>query len=706
MAKKKISKKYNTPINIYAKGEWLKASKEAWGDAMSAGNIGGSIGNTLGAASSIVGTGVSNAQIADTSGIEGQIDAAKSYVVGANNNDALMSEWGAWSPMESVHWEDIRGGSTGQRLADTLGAAGSGASTGAMVGSPIGAVVGGAAGLISGLVGWITGGSKAKEKARKLNEQIGYANASNLLALEDRAEAIDMQNDLLTLANYAANGGRIYIKPQNRGKFADNARKWKHELGGNLFNDGGLMHQHGGIFSNDVITIGNGGTHEENPFEGVQIGVDSQGIPNMVEEGEVIWNDYVFSNRLKPTQEFKDKYKVKGETFADVAKEMQKESEERPNDPISQRGLVDSMVKLQQAQETVRQKKQASQEGKKYAYGGKKGKLYGGDGPYTNFLDDEDGGGNVIGYTKNGILMDDGSIATYGSPEYEAASEYGLPEGATTRSVAEDVSDTGSNLSWLRYAPIAGSALGVIGDLFSKPDYSNANLVMEAANKAGEYLPVGYTPIGNYLDYTPFDRSYYINKLAGQAGATRKAIVNQSAGNRATAMAGLLAADYNAQGKYGDLIRQAEEFNLAQRQAVEQFNRATNQANAEMGLQASRANQAARQAAAEARLKGVTQAAALRDAEDKQRAASRSANLSGLFTNLGNVGTDILNRADRDFYIKHVMGANLPLEEYRRLYGLDAAKKEAKKRGFTDNEITKLFKNGGQLKKKRGGFTY
>lgn len=597
MAKKKISKKYNTPINIYADGEWLKASKGAWGDAMSAGNIGGSIGNMLGAASSIVGTGVSNAQIADTSGIEGQIDAAKSYVVGANNNDALMSEWGAWSPMENVHWKDIRGGSTGQRLVNTIGAVGSGASTGAMVGGPIGAVVGGAAGLISGVAGWITGGSKAKKKARKLNEQIGYANESNLLALEDRAEAIDTQNDLLTLANYAAKGGKIYIKPENRGKFTEycggkvtseciakgkrssdpavrkratfaaNARKWKHELGGNLFDDGGLMHQHGGIFSNDVIIIGNGGTHEENPFDGVQIGVDSQGIPNMVEEGEVIWNDYVFSNRLKPTQEFKDKYKVKGETFTDVAKEMQKESEERPNDPISKRGLEDSMMKLQIEQEGIRMK------------------------------DNRRGNKN---------LFDEG----------------------------------GSKLSWLRYAPVAGSALGVIGDLFSKPDYSNANLVMEAANKAGEYLPVSYTPIGNYLDYTPFDRNYYTNKLTGQAGATRRAIVNQSAGNRATAMAGLLAADYNAQGKYGDLIRQAEEFNLAQRQAVEQFNRATNQANAEMGLQASRANQAARQAAAEARLKGVTQAAALRDAEDKQRAAGRSANLTNLFDNLGGLGKE------------------------------------------------------------------
>ena len=30
--------------------------------------------------------------------------------------------------------------------------------------------------------------------------------------------------------------------------------------------------------------IGNGGTHEENPMEGVQMGMDAQGVPNLVEE--------------------------------------------------------------------------------------------------------------------------------------------------------------------------------------------------------------------------------------------------------------------------------------------------------------------------------------------------------------------------------------------------------------------------------------
>ena len=44
--------------------------------------------------------------------------------------------------------------------------------------------------------------------------------------------------------------------------FALNARKWKHAFGGDLLTNGT-------VFSNGVTTIGNGGTHEESPYEGV-----------------------------------------------------------------------------------------------------------------------------------------------------------------------------------------------------------------------------------------------------------------------------------------------------------------------------------------------------------------------------------------------------------------------------------------------------
>ena len=155
-------------------------------------------------------------------------------------------------------------------------------------------------------------------------------------------------------------------------------------------------------------------------------------------------------------------------------------------------------------------------------------------------------------------------------------------------------------------------------------------------NMANNLTEVDYTPIGNYLTYKPLDRNYYINKLNAQSGATRRAIINQSGGNRATAMAGLLAADYNAQGRLGDLARQAEEYNLAQRERVEAFNRGTNQFNSEMGLRAAIANQANDKL----RLQAKTAQAQLRDRADMRSSAGRTANLTNLFDSLGDIGRE------------------------------------------------------------------
>ena len=65
-----------------------------------------------------------------------------------------------------------------------------------------------------------------------------------------------------------------------------------------------------------------------------------------------------------------------------------------------------------------------------------------------------------------------------------------------------------SGPTWLRYAPVVGAAIGLGQNLFSKPDYTSADAILEAANQAGNYTPIGYTPIGNYLQYRPFDRNY------------------------------------------------------------------------------------------------------------------------------------------------------------------------------------------------------
>ena len=52
--------------------------------------------------------------------------------------------------------------------------------------------------------------------------------------------------------------------------------------------------------ANELVTMFEaGGTHEQNPIGGIPQGIGSNGKPNLVEEGETKWNDYIFSNRIK-----------------------------------------------------------------------------------------------------------------------------------------------------------------------------------------------------------------------------------------------------------------------------------------------------------------------------------------------------------------------------------------------------------------------
>lgn len=951
MPKRRIIRKSNKPLNIFVDGGDIQTPSAIDKASALSGNI-SAVGAGL---SNMLGASMQNAQLADASDIENSIDQAQSYVVGANNNEDLLSEWGNYSPLEGVSWSDVRGGSTGQRLGNTLSSIGSGAGAGAAVGGLPGAIIGGVIGLGSAIGGWIAGDTKAKKQADAYNQQIKIANAKNLASLENRAANIDTQNDINAMAAYAADGGKIHIKKKNRGKFtaaakragmgvqeyarhvlankdrysstlvkradfARNASKWKHADGGplewwqyqapefiigksendlydkssmdnfrdkviressgydgtsiedlepmelrdsllsntsgyidksrldryktalnnndyytaldlgiynidknnnlyfrdvdtkkanevssylkkkgltkdqygvimdNIYRESGFDHTagrkykngeedyglfqftdskssdslsryrkflkdkdrkdgiesqidffieeylpsrpgyeiwnqedadlnrlsdfmfqkvlspkksirenpqyverqrraanrfsntyadggsltHGGNFSNGVTVIGNGGVHEENPFEGVPMGIAPDGMPNLVEEGEVKFNDYIFSNRLFATKDLLSSHNLPtsyaNHSFADIAERMSKESSERPNDPISKRGLIDTMTKLQQAQEQLRSERQS----RKYAKGGH---LF------------PDGGIQVQNFPSV-LNEDEDYLVGMPSPTADTISLRG------NRGVEWPSPTTpaqGRDLSWLRYAPAIGSGSGVLSDvlgLTNRPDYSSANMI---GNVADNLTEVDYTPIGNYLTYKPLDRNYYINKLNAQSGAARRAIVNQSGGNRATAMAGLLAADYNAQGRLGDLARQAEEYNLAQRERVEAFNRGTDQFNSEMGLRAAIANQANDKL----RLQAKTAQAQLRDQADMRSSAGRAANLTNLFDSLGEIG--------REEFSRNMIQSNPAL-----YYSIDSSGRITYKNGYDElsEAEKKVVRDAANRDKKRakGGY--
>lgn len=266
------------------------------------------------------------------SNVDNQIDSMKNNQVTMQPSslDSLLGQWAGHQYLDTdYNAEDYYTGPSGKDiLTNTLNSTISGATTGATTG-PWGALIGGAVGLGSGLIGGFIGKNKAEEAAEeaanKLREESTSINNFQQASFMNAAKNIQKQNARMLASKVAAFGGA---------------------LGG-----------YGADWTNGLTMINNGGTHGENPLGGVPMGIAQDGQPNLVEEGEVIWNDYVFSNRLKVPNKIKEKYKLKGNTFAEVVNKAQEASAERPNDSIEKRGLDSLLNVLMQEQEMIRQKK-------------------------------------------------------------------------------------------------------------------------------------------------------------------------------------------------------------------------------------------------------------------------------------------------------------------------------------------------------------
>ena len=120
---------------------------------------------------------------------------------------------------------------------------------------------------------------------------------------------------------------------------------------------------HGGYFApKDYLRVNEGGSHEENPNGGVQIGVDPEGAPNLLEEGEPVYKDYVYSDNIEAEKEFLEQNnlpaKYAGKLYSKIADDLFSEAEERPLDPISRNGLEALLGRLADAQEGQKQAKE------------------------------------------------------------------------------------------------------------------------------------------------------------------------------------------------------------------------------------------------------------------------------------------------------------------------------------------------------------
>lgn len=360
----------------------------------------------------------------DTSQYEKKVNTFGNQGVAASDNQELLQAMSNRNRLNNVNKYDITGGNLAKDIIGGIGSFASSAINGFTAGGVPGLIASGAANLIGQGVGIF---NTSKNMAR-LNNAIDVANARQDRAFADAARNIRNKEKAAAMVNFAAFGGPLYdfdsfgggaigyniamdnlmakratkegdatgyipnttfaegggihIKPSKRGTFT--AAATKHGQSVQAFAshkwhaDGGMLFSNN--FTNGVNFIGNGGTHEQNPHQGVPMGIAPDGKPNLVEEGEVEFNNYIFSNRLRVPKEVRNKYKLRGPknmTFAEAFEVAQKESAERENDPISKNGLENIAMILARTQEAVRGYERAK--GHQAAKGGH---LFVGGGPY------------------------------------------------------------------------------------------------------------------------------------------------------------------------------------------------------------------------------------------------------------------------------------------------------------------------------------
>lgn len=175
------------------------------------------------------------------------------------------------------------------------------------------------------------------------------------------------KNDFHNMTSFNNEEGRLYNQAYNRGiKNTTHNRNLAMNIQRTLNNyaTGGQMGQ---PELSGVTQFNTGGTHEMNPNGGIPQGVDPQGKPNLVEQGEVKWNDFIFSKRIRPQANVLDKYNTQFHkafaSYADAANFILELHKERENNPFDKASLKIQMQRLADAQEYQKSESEAEQYG-------------------------------------------------------------------------------------------------------------------------------------------------------------------------------------------------------------------------------------------------------------------------------------------------------------------------------------------------------
>ena len=300
------------------------------------------LSGVISGASSILNTAIDLGSINDN--YDDDIEQVEDQAFSPSSTYSLMNQFNNINWGSNKTLQDFTGKTGKDYAKGILGATASGAAAGATFG-PWGALIGGAVGLVGSGIG----------------AAVGHIRGSDAL---DR-----YRDDLADARTFAMNNWNTANTSLKTNMFDNSVKSFYRSSA-----YGGNLDTAGSDFTNGVKYINAGGTHEQNPFGGVPMGVDQEGTPNLVEEGEVIVNDYVFSDRMKPSKSALEKSyldpKLYGFTYAEIAEKLAEGSEEMANDSIEKRTLSVNISRLMGVQEEARARK-ANSEANKFDSGGR-----------------------------------------------------------------------------------------------------------------------------------------------------------------------------------------------------------------------------------------------------------------------------------------------------------------------------------------------
>ena len=340
---------------------------------------------------------------------EGALNSAKSSIASVVNNkvtsnsfDSLIADQAnSRNAFTNYTRKSFQGDSSGKKVFNAaLGSVGTSVKGFQATGNWVGAVIGGVAGLAGGLFGMGRAKRQARRQAALANKVAKAANTVQNEKFLNQAAKLKQQQARSYARSFVADGGLLNfgqdmnqfsvggaIDYANMQQYLNNYRTvglakqnalqsvqqqpYMPEMPqiSAMYGFGGNLGTNGADFTDGLTYFDAGGRHEENPNQGVPQGIAPDGQPNLVEEGEVKWNEkeYIFSDRLHASEAFLTRWKLPksyaDKTFAYIVKnaDVIKEAEQRPNDPASQETMDQFLAELAEDQEQVKQEKEASE---------------------------------------------------------------------------------------------------------------------------------------------------------------------------------------------------------------------------------------------------------------------------------------------------------------------------------------------------------